>query len=302
MSYQEYFHFNRREKRGIFVLSIIFVIVLLMPKISQLWQNDDIKNKEELLKEITDFQNSLVLKDQKDQKDQQYQSSVDKNYMEEKKAEKKEVYNIDSFNVNNSTVQDWMKLNFSRKQAKVIVNYLDKAKPLSNTHDLLKIYVIDEEKYSKIKPFIYINNDTIQLPSVHQSSVENYDLNLVDSLQLKSMGIPAYLASRIIRYRDLLGGFYAIHQLNEVFGIQDEHVKLLINSTIDTTLIIKINLNNSDFKTLNKHPYLSYEATKSILTYLKIMNKIKSGEELVKNKIVSSEELIKIKPYIAFED
>ena len=50
------------------------------------------------------------------------------------------------------------------------------------------------------------------------------ELNSADSIQLLDIrGIGPVFASRIIRYRNLLGGYYVVTQLKEVYGMREEN-------------------------------------------------------------------------------
>jgi competence protein ComEA len=301
MKLNEYFDFNKRERRGLLVLSILLLIILILPLINQMFIPNNLSDTESIMQEIEEFQNSLVLKD-KEKKIHEIEKQTKKKKKDIKSIRNSKITLADSLNLNESNIEDWMKLNFTKKQAKVIVNYIEKAKPLTDKSNLLKIYVIDEKKYKEIESYIYIVENDVSEVSILDEKEIKIELNMADTNQLISIGIPAYIASRIVKYRNLLGGFYTQEQLNEVYGISSDHLQILSNHSIDTTLINKINLNNCDFKTLNKHPYFNYETTKKVFNYLKLMESIESKEELLKNKIVSSEELIKIEPYIILQE
>ena len=52
------------------------------------------------------------------------------------------------------------------------------------------------------------------------------ELNSADTTALKKVpGIGSVFAKRIIKYRELLGGFYSVEQLGEVYGIDEERYK-----------------------------------------------------------------------------
>lgn len=299
MSLKNYFQFNRREKRGILVLSLILLLIILAPKFVLLFNSTEIENEDEILKEIEEFQNSLVLKEELTKKTTAL-SDDSEEHVEETKSKVPKI-SIDPFEVNSSTKKDWLALNFSEKQVDVIMNYLEKAKPINDIAQVKKIYIIDDAKYNEIEPYIYVKKAVDNIKKDEFKEIIYFDLNQIDSLQLLSIGIPGYVANRFLKYRELLGGYYRFDQLNEVYGIKPNHVKLLMNNNIDTTLIDKINVNKADFRTLNKHPYIDYETTKKIFNYLKVMERINSLDELEKNKIISSEQLIKLRPYISFE-
>jgi competence protein ComEA len=129
------------------------------------------------------------------------------------------------------------------------------------------------------------------------------ELNTADSAQLINLpGIGSILSGRIIKYRNLLGGYYKKDQLAEVFGLKEEHLMRFIKYiVVDTAHIKKVSLNYDNFADINRHPYISYSQTKAIF---KIRNQnIKITKELiVQNKIFDSTELIKLTPYINFVD
>ena len=63
------------------------------------------------------------------------------------------------------------------------------------------------------------------------------ELNEADTLTLKKIpGIGSTFARRIVRYRELLGGYYTVEQLAEVYGIDEErYIALYPWFRVDTT-------------------------------------------------------------------
>ena len=132
--------------------------------------------------------------------------------------------------------------------------------------------------------------------------IKKIELNSADSAGLDSLpGIGPVFAKRIIKYRDLLGGYYSINQLSEVFGIPPELVGKIYNYIIvDTLKIRKLLLNSADFKKVNAHPYISFDQTKVIFK-LRTRQKIIVSDQLLENKIFTSEEIIKLRHYLSFD-
>ena len=97
----------------------------------------------------------------------------------------------------------------------------------------------------------------------------SFELNSADSLDLVQLrGIGPVFSRRIIRYRQLLGGYVDKQQLLEVYGMTDTlYRKISPYLTLDTTAVIKLNLNTSTLQQLKSHPYLSYYQAKSIVNY-----------------------------------
>ena len=110
------------------------------------------------------------------------------------------------------------------------------------------------------------------------------DLNLADSLELiKLPQIGAVMASRIQRYRNRLGGFVTLEQLYEVKGMDTmrfETIKPYI--TLNHHELQKLQINQDDFKTLLRHPYLEYEQVKALVNHRERRGLIKNWEQVKK--------------------
>lgn len=98
------------------------------------------------------------------------------------------------------------------------------------------------------------------------------NINTATAQQLAKIGgIAQKLASRIINYRDKLGGFVSIDQYKEVYGLSSQQqVRLRKQTTILGNYIPKqLSLNHTTFKELVAHPYISPSIAKAILDYRK---------------------------------
>lgn len=109
------------------------------------------------------------------------------------------------------------------------------------------------------------------------------DLNRADSSELVELrGIGAYYASKIVQYRERLGGFFDIRQLNELnlkyFNIDSSGFQI----TADQRYIVKRFIGDYEFKSLLRHPYLDYETLVLIFDYKREMAK---GDTLTIKKL-----------------
>ena len=66
------------------------------------------------------------------------------------------------FDPNKSGVEEWQRLGFSEKQAQSIELYKQKGGKFYRAQDLMRLYVLDEDHYYELKPFVRI--DTAALP------------------------------------------------------------------------------------------------------------------------------------------
>jgi DNA uptake protein ComE-like DNA-binding protein len=127
------------------------------------------------------------------------------------------------------------------------------------------------------------------------------EINTADSAALVRLrGIGPVFANRILKYRGLLGGYVKAEQLLEVYGMDTIRYKLIENHIqADTGEIIKIAVNEADFKTILRHPYLDYETVKDILNYRKSVGPILNPDSL--RKIIAYDPIFeKVRHYIAY--
>lgn len=128
------------------------------------------------------------------------------------------------------------------------------------------------------------------------------ELNACDSASLEGLpGIGPVLARRIIKYRNLLGGFASVGQLREVYGLSDSTFNIVSKRVrADSSKVIKINPNSADFKRLIRMPYLEKYDVTMILKYRELQGRIENLDELVKNKILTPEKAKKVRAYLEF--
>ena len=125
------------------------------------------------------------------------------------------------------------------------------------------------------------------------------DLNVAtaDALQIvKGIG-PAY-AERILKYRDLLGGFTGSDQLSEVYGLKPETIERLLNHFQIQSKAIAIPINSDSIKHLARHPYISYDLARIIINYRKEHGDIQTADDLKKIKAIDEHTFLRLRPYL----
>ncbi len=158
----------------------------------------------------------------------------------------------------------------------------------------------DSLKQSK-KPNSFKSNSTFYHhppPTTHHSPP--IDINRADSAQLLPLpGIGPVFARRIVKYRELLGGFVRIDQLCEVYGFPEKTLDIIRDRIlIDTSTIRKIILDSASFRELLRHPYLELEDVKSLVAYRDFKQDISTLSELKENHILDDTTLSRIGPYL----
>jgi len=145
------------------------------------------------------------------------------------------------------------------------------------------------------KPNLYPTNEKFAQGTV-------IDINTSDTLQLmKIPGIGSSFAKRITSYRNLLGGFYRLEQLQEVYGMYEElYEKIIPYMQTSTDEITKIPVNTASLDKLRSHPYINFYQAKAIIEIRKKKGKLENINELYLLEEFTEEDLERIKPYLAF--
>lgn len=111
-------------------------------------------------------------------------------------------------------------------------------------------------------------------------------------------GLGPVLSDRIIKYKLRLGGYYAIDQLNEVYGIDTSNFEMISSQLELDSVWHKFDLNEVEFRVLLGHPYFDYNLVKSIFRYKDQHSGFKSLHELKDLDLVNDELYGKIAPYL----
>lgn len=194
-----------------------------------------------------------------------------------------------------SYIQTSNKINNTRIEEK------EETKPLTkrNNRDYKRNYKKDYQRDYKEKTWERNPNKDYEKPIYKKESII-IDINHADSLDFQALrGIGPVLSKRIIKYRNLLGGFVDINQIQEVYGISDSlfnTIKPLLR--LDIVNIKQININQCDIKELNSHPYLDFYQSKAIIKYRQDKTHIDSIQELKLIQVIDPQTLNKLKPYI----
>ncbi|MDR2085673.1 MAG: helix-hairpin-helix domain-containing protein [Dysgonamonadaceae bacterium] len=129
------------------------------------------------------------------------------------------------------------------------------------------------------------------------------DINRSDTTELmKVPGIGSSFARRITGYRNLLGGFYRIEQLQEVYGMYEElYVKIIPYMTVNQDSIRTIAVHSASIDKLKSHPYINFYQAKAIIEMRKKNGKINDISELNLLEEFTPDDLERIRRYLDFK-
>jgi len=113
---------------------------------------------------------------------------------------------------------------------------------------------------------------------------------------------PAY-SKRIVKFREALGGFSAVHQVSEVYGMPDSTFQsILPNLEISPVILHKMDLNTVSKDDLAMHPYLHWKQAKIIVAYRDMHGPFNHFDDLKKIHGLEQDMIEKMKPYLKVND
>lgn len=296
----DYFTFNRSERAGIrfllviilFLLSAIIAVPYIIPEQQADYTEFDAK--------VRDFLATADTLPQKKPYEKKYYTS--QHY--KKQYRQKQLPVIRRFDPNGLPAEQWVQMGLSEKQAQVVKRYELKNGPFRQKEDLKKIFVISEDFYARIAPFVMFEplviTDSAQTKTT--TAPVYLDLNTATREQLMEVkGIGEVLADNILAYKDRLGGYCRVEQLMEVKYMREENyqaVKSCFYTDNATQELRRININYASFKEIVRHPYLDYDQTAKIVEYRRKQGHFKDVKELQTRGLVDEQLYIKLVPYI----
>ena len=155
---------------------------------------------------------------------------------------------------------------------------------------------------SSVKTRRKIVYDTLEKPVVKKHEKVLVEINSADSAALVAVnGIGVKSAVEIIKYRDLLGGFYSVEQISEIKCVTEQNfAKILQQICCDSCKIQKIDINFATPKAMAKHPYVSAPALRKIIKQRQLKGGWSRIEEMVEDEILSEDEAKRLAPYLWF--
>ncbi len=233
------------------------------------------------------------------------------------------------FDPNTVSIAGWQQLGLPRWMAERIDKYRSKGGQFRKKEDLLKIYDFPPDAYETLEPYIQLPNSAPQLangsPSPNRSgspvtasgppqptstpareryvkpAIQPFDINTADTTQLIALkGIGSKLASRIVQYRDGLGGFLSQDQFTEVYGLDSINLAELTLYAKVQSPVRKTPINTASAGDLDRLPYLSRRQAEVIVNYRNQHGAYASPESLKAVKVLNAQTIGQITPYLSF--
>lgn len=123
------------------------------------------------------------------------------------------------------------------------------------------------------------------------------DLNTADTTLLKRVpGIGSSFARRIVKYRDLLGGYYVVEQLQEVYGMDRERYDAIYPYFTVGTAVRPLTLT---IDSISYHPYLSWRHKRTLRRLLEAEQPL-DWSHLMATGDFTRDDSLRLAPYMPF--
>ena len=295
--WKDFLSFTKAERRGIFVLSTLILLLIIY----QVWGPVFFSKSYDFSK----FKNQVAAyKHQSDSLEKiRMQRSNQNQYPEET-----EIKVGQNFDPNTLTKQQWLAMGLRSWQVKSILKYVKKGGRFYEAEDLRKMYCLSQEECDLLIPHVQIKSpeedlllleDKDIMALIEKDSVTTMEINsaTIENLQ-QVYGIGPSIAKGIVKYRALLGGYYSLNQLREVYFIDSLKYDLIADRfRINTDSIHCFSLNQVTYNELSKHPYISKSTAYEIVQFRNQKGNYKQVGDLQKIKGINDSLYQRIKPY-----
>ena len=296
--FKSYFNFNKQERSGIFFLLLLVVIFQIVYFVVKSFP-------------VTERTNSLTL-------DADYQAKIDKLRSSNQKRDSIPVY---PFNPNFITDYKGYVLGMSIEEIDRLHAFRAKNQFVNSGKEFQKVTLMSDSLLESLRPYFkfpewtrkgsveledgvgsptYKSLEAVSVPDTFKQA-KIKDLNKATAEELRSVnGIGEKLSQRIVKFRDLLGGFLVEEQLGHVYGLEPEVVARTLNNykIFESPDITKININQASSRGISKLVYIKYEVAARIVAFREANGGITSFEELMEIEDFPSEKLDIIKLYL----
>lgn len=233
------------------------------------------------------------------------------------------IYNVETvrrklsaFDPNTADSTLLLSLGLQPWQVRSIYRYRAKGGIYRQPSDFARLYGLTVKQYKELLPYIHISDeykpaaevygradavksgrDTLRYP-VKLRPGQYVTLDDADTASLRKVpGIGRYYASRIVRYRNDLGGYVSVAQLSEIEGIPEAALSYF---RVTGGAVRKLNLNRLTLNELKHHPYINFYQARRIIDYRRLKGPLHSIDDLRLLKDFSQRDIERLRPYVEF--
>lgn len=233
------------------------------------------------------------------------------------------IYNVETvrrelsaFDPNTADSTQLLRLGLQPWQVRSIYRYRAKGGTYRQPSDFARLYGLTVKQYKELLPYIRISDeyksaaevygrtdadkvvrDSLRYPVKLQPG-QYVVLDDADTTSLRKVpGIGRYYASRIVRYRNDLGGYVSVAQLSEIEGIPESALPYF---KVTGGAVRKLNLNRLTLNELKHHPYINFYQARRIIDYRRLKGPLHSIDDLRLLKDFTQRDIERLRPYVEF--
>lgn len=301
--WKDFFYFSKKERRGIvFLLGMIVTIIGIWLVSPYLIEESDKDTNQESFEEMERFLAGIKIIEQQ------------RNASFKKKEVVKRKVVLAPFEPNLADSIEFLQLGLPSFIAHNIIRYRQAGGKFATAEAFSRIYGITEEQFHTLEPYIYISEsfqkkpDTLRYAKVEKRDTLAFykypegtlvDLNRADTTELKKIpGIGIGIAQAIVAYRNRLGGFYDVAQLQELKWVTSDIQRWF---KVENCPIHRINANKASLDRLRAHPYINYYQARVIVEFRRKKDKLKSLSQLSLYEEFAEKDLERLSYYLTFD-
>lgn len=220
------------------------------------------------------------------------------------------------FDPNTADSTQLLRLGLKEWQVRSIYKYRARGGTYSRPSDFARLYGLTAGQYKALEPYIRISADyrpaaeliDVPLHDNHMRDTTRYPLklkqgehmalNTADTTMLKRVpGIGSHFAQAIVSYRERLGGFYSVEQLEEINGFPLQSIPYFV---VERAPERRININKMSLGQLRRHPYIGFYRAKTIVDHRRLHGPIQSFDDLRLYRDFPPEAIKKLEHYVEF--
>ncbi|HLF65323.1 MAG TPA: helix-hairpin-helix domain-containing protein [Saprospiraceae bacterium] len=179
-----------------------------------------------------------------------------------------------------------------------LIKYRESGAKFRKAEDIQKIYGMDSTLFASLISCIQIQSDAVVNAQMSRNTY--VEINTAGPEEWKSLpGIGEVLASRIVKYRDCLGGFYTIQQVGETYGLLPETFQQITSRLVMESGPRQFNLNTATTEELSVHPYVTQRQAEAIVNFRNHHGNFGQIEEVLKIYSLNNDWFARMQPYLA---
>ncbi|TMU50479.1 ComEA family DNA-binding protein [Flagellimonas algicola] len=280
---RSHFRFNKQERSGIFFLLLLIIAL------------------QGVYFFISSSSNSEPSKLLVDNLEQSWVDSL------QHSQQQKPSFKLYPFNPNFITEYKGYTLGIAPEELDRLYAFRKQGKYVNSAEEFQRVTLVSDSLLPRISPYFKFpdwnirGKSTFKEKSKEPKRVEILDLNKATSQELKTIkGIGEKLSSRIVKFRDRLGGFLVDEQLNDVYGLEPEIVSRTLKKFKVLTFpdIHKVNINTATVGELSRLIYINQDLAQEIVQFRLANGSFQSLDDLTEVESFPKERIDRIKLYL----